>query len=79
MQHKVLEIIQEAKKIMRHSKRDFMTSMDVELAMKKLNIPTVFGYPSSQTTEFIALDFNKLVSHFVLINFPFVIGLVSES
>lgn len=46
LSHKINEIIQEAKKIMRHSKRDFMTTSDVKLAMKKLNASDVFGYPS---------------------------------
>ena len=31
---------------MRHSKRDFMTTSDVKLAMKKLGVSDVFGYPS---------------------------------
>jgi TATA box binding protein associated factor (TAF) len=60
LRYKLLEIVQEARKIMRHSKRDFMTAGDVELAMKKLNIPTVFGYPADGAFEFIALDFNNI-------------------
>lgn len=31
---------------MRHSKRDYLTCQDVKLAMGKLNIDSVFGYPS---------------------------------
>lgn len=46
MNHKMHEIIQEAKKIMRHSKRDYLTCQDVKLAMRKLNLSEVFGYPS---------------------------------
>lgn len=40
------EVIQEAKKVMRHSKRDYLTCEDVKLAMSKLNVSDVFGYPS---------------------------------
>ena len=46
LSHKINEIAQEAKKIMRHSKRDFLTTNDVKLAMRKLNVSDVFGYPS---------------------------------
>ena len=46
LEHKMKEIVQEAKKIMRHSKRDFLTTQDVKLAMRKLNVSDVFGYPS---------------------------------
>ena len=44
--HKMFEIVQEATKVMRHSKRDYLTSSDVKLAMQKLNINNIFGYPS---------------------------------
>ena len=46
LSHKMQEVLQEAKKIMRHSKRDYLTCQDVKLAMSKLNIDSVFGYPS---------------------------------
>lgn len=47
LEARLLEIIQEAKKIMRHSKRDVMRTDDISLAMKKLGLNDVFGYPSS--------------------------------
>ena len=46
------EIVQEAKKIMRHSKRDFLTTQDVKLAMRKLNVSDVFGYPSHMQAQY---------------------------
>lgn len=47
LESKLLEIIQEGKKIMRHSKRDFLRTEDIRHSMEKLSIPAVFGYPSS--------------------------------
>ncbi|TNV83951.1 hypothetical protein FGO68_gene12192 [Halteria grandinella] len=47
LESKLLEIIQESKKTMRHSMRDFLRTDDVKHAMEKLSIPHVFGYPSS--------------------------------
>lgn len=52
MEHKMKEIVQEAKKIMRHSKRDFLTTQDVKLAMRKLNVSDVFGYPSHMQAQY---------------------------
>jgi len=39
MESKLLEIIQESKKLMRHSHRDFLRVDDVKHAMNKLSIP----------------------------------------
>jgi histone H3/H4 len=39
MESKLLEIIQESKKLMRHSHRDFLRVDDVKHAMSKLSIP----------------------------------------
>lgn len=47
LQSKVMEIIQEARKFMHHSKRDVLSTNDVKLAMEKLSLPECFGYPSS--------------------------------
>eukprot|EP00347_Sterkiella_histriomuscorum_P011365 403372730 len=47
LESKVLEILQESKKIMRHSKRDYLKTDDVKLSMEKLSIPNMFGYPST--------------------------------
>lgn len=65
LKHKVLEVVQEAKKIMRHSKRDYLTSADVELAMKKLNIPPIFGYSLADPIEYQDGDSHKPVSAFL--------------
>ena len=46
LNHKMYEIIQEAKKLMRHSKRDYLTCQDIKFAIQKLNISQSFGYPS---------------------------------
>lgn len=47
MEQKLTEILQESKKIMRHSKRHILTTQDVDQAFKKLSIPETYGYPSS--------------------------------
>jgi transcription initiation factor TFIID subunit 6 len=47
LETKLLEILQEAKKIMRHSKRSVLSTQDVNAAFKKLNIQETYGYPSS--------------------------------
>jgi len=47
LETKLLEILQESKKIMRHSKRNVLSTQDVSAAMKKLNIQDTYGYPSS--------------------------------
>lgn len=52
LESKVVEILQEAKKIMRHSKRHVMTTQDVQQSMKKLSIPDSYGYPSSTPFSF---------------------------
>lgn len=38
LETKLLEILQESKKIMRHSKRSILSTQDVNAAFKKLNI-----------------------------------------
>ena len=47
---------------MRHSKRDFLTTQDVNFALKKLNVSDVFGYPSHVHTQFhkITLNANEM-------------------
>jgi len=52
------EIIQEAKKIMRHSKRDYLTTHDIKLAMRKLNVADVFGYPSHMPSQYQRVQVN---------------------
>jgi transcription initiation factor TFIID subunit 6 len=47
LETKLLEVLQEAKKIMRHSKRSVLSTQDVNAAFKKLNIQETYGYPSS--------------------------------
>ena len=47
LEAKVVEILQEAKKIARHSKRHVLTTQDISLSMQKLSIPDTYGYPSS--------------------------------
>lgn len=47
LETKLLEILQESKKIMRHSKRSVLSTQDVNAAFKKLNIQETYGYPSS--------------------------------
>jgi transcription initiation factor TFIID subunit 6 len=47
MELKLTEILQESKKVMRHSKRHVLTTQDVDQAFKKLSIPETYGYPSS--------------------------------
>mmetsp|Transcript_17820 Transcript_17820/g.30216 ORF Transcript_17820/g.30216 Transcript_17820/m.30216 type:complete len:91 (-) Transcript_17820:1331-1603(-) len=47
---------------MRHSKRDYLTTQDVDLAMKRLNIATVFGYPSHLPFKFLQQEFTPLTS-----------------
>ena len=54
MESKMLEIIQESKKMMRHSHRDFLRVDDVKHAMNKLSIPVrsqvaIFARASSAT------------------------------
>jgi len=39
--------MQEAQKIMRHSRRHILTTQDIEAAFKKLTIKETYGYPSS--------------------------------
>jgi hypothetical protein len=46
VKHKLHEIVQEARKVMRHSKREHLTADDIKLAMSKLNVSNIFGYPS---------------------------------
>ena len=44
---------------MRHSKRDYLTCQDVKLAMQKLNVSDVFGYPSQASAlQYQNLNFN---------------------
>jgi transcription initiation factor TFIID subunit 6 len=44
LESKMLEIIQEAKKFMRHSKRDILKTDDIKHAMDKLSIPVRDNY-----------------------------------
>ena len=46
------EILQESKKIMRHSKRHVLTVQDIDQSFKKLSIPETYGYPSSVPFSF---------------------------
>ena len=41
LESKMLEIVQEAKKFMRHSKRDILKTEDIKHAMDKLSIPVL--------------------------------------
>ena len=50
LEQKLLEILQEGKKVMRASKRHVLTTEDIAHAMNKLQVPDTYGYPSS--TEF---------------------------
>lgn len=47
LEAKVIELLQEAKKVMRHSKRHVLTTQDLAQAMQKLSLPAAYGYPSS--------------------------------
>ena len=54
------KIVQEAKKIMRHSKRDYLTQADIRLALKKLNFGEsssnlLLGYPSHVPFQFVKM------------------------
>eukprot|EP00743_Colponemidia_sp_Colp-15_P006912 GILK01007461.1.p1 GENE.GILK01007461.1~~GILK01007461.1.p1 ORF type:complete len:481 (+),score=78.26 GILK01007461.1:44-1444(+) len=51
-EYRVREIIQEALKFMRHSKRERMTSDDVSNALRLLNISPLFGYSSPNPAQF---------------------------
>ena len=46
LETKVLEILQEAKKVMRHSKRHVLTTQDVDASFKKLTIKVSRVYMS---------------------------------
>ena len=52
LESKMLEIIQEAKKFMRHSKRDILKTDDIKHAMDKLSIPVR------------CLKITKIIGHF---------------
>lgn len=58
LEQKIQEIIQESKKIMRHSKRHVLTTKDVTQAFQKLSIPDSYGYPSS-----IPISYTNKISH----------------
>jgi transcription initiation factor TFIID subunit 6 len=53
---KITEILQESKKVMRHSKRHVLTTQDVDQAFKKLSIPETYGYPSSTPFNFTKIQ-----------------------
>ena len=63
LQHKLCEIIQEAKKLMRHGKREHLTQDDIKLALKSLNMIDVhdrlFNYPANWPVKFSKLPQNQ--------------------
>ncbi|SSD60906.1 related to Transcription initiation factor TFIID subunit 6 [Saccharomycodes ludwigii] len=58
VEYRILEIIEQAVKFKRHSKRDILTSDDISKALKVLNVEPLYGYPSGTNTS---KDFKKLV------------------
>ena len=47
LESKLIEILQESKKLMRHSKRHILTTQDIQKTFQKMQIPDAYGYPSS--------------------------------
>ncbi len=52
VEYRIHEVIQEAMRFMRHSKRTTMTTADISLALKVLNIEPMYGYSSSKRVHF---------------------------
>ncbi|KAG7028412.1 Transcription initiation factor TFIID subunit 6, partial [Cucurbita argyrosperma subsp. argyrosperma] len=58
VEYRVREIMQEAVKCMRHSKRTVLTSMDVDNALKLRNLEPIYGFAACDT-----LRFKRAVGH----------------
>ncbi|ODV89245.1 hypothetical protein CANCADRAFT_58223 [Tortispora caseinolytica NRRL Y-17796] len=52
IEYRVHEILEEAMKFMRHSKRSTLSTTDINYALKVLNVEPVFGYESSRPIKF---------------------------
>ena len=53
LETKMIEILQEAKKNMRHSKRHVLTTQDIDASFEKLTIKATHGYPSSVPMSYL--------------------------
>ncbi|CAK7903514.1 transcription initiation factor TFIID subunit 6 [[Candida] anglica] len=52
VEYRIHEILETANKFMRHGKRKLLTTGDISLALKMLNIEPLYGYDNSQPLEF---------------------------
>jgi transcription initiation factor TFIID subunit 6 len=52
VEYRIQEVVQEALKVMRHSKRTVLTPADISSALRTLNIEPLYGYNSSRPIKF---------------------------
>jgi len=52
VEYRIQEVVQEALKFMRHSKRTVLTPADISSALQTLNIEPLYGYNSSRPIKF---------------------------
>lgn len=52
VEYRVHEVIQEAAKFMRHSKRTTLSTQDISLALRTLNVEPMYGYHASRKLDF---------------------------
>ncbi|KAI9189231.1 histone H4-like TAF Taf6, SAGA complex subunit [Blastocladiella emersonii ATCC 22665] len=58
MEYRIREIIQESKKFMRHSRRSFLSTQDINSALKVKNVEPLYGYLAPRPVKFKRADAN---------------------
>ncbi|KAJ3368071.1 Transcription initiation factor TFIID subunit 6 [Allomyces arbusculus] len=56
MEYRMREVIQEAKKFMRHSRRTFMTTHDINAALKVKNVEPLYGFVAPRPVKYKRAD-----------------------
>lgn len=52
IQYRVAQVIEEAQRFMRHSRRTIMTTKDIALALRVLDVEPLYGYESTRPLRF---------------------------
>lgn len=52
VEYRVAQVLEEALKFMRHSKRTLLTTQDISLALRVLDVEPLYGYESTRPLRF---------------------------
>lgn len=59
VQYRVAQVIEEAQRFMRHSRRTIMTTKDISLALRVLDVEPLYGYESTRPLRFGEATFGQ--------------------